>query len=531
MHPSAPRTAPPAAFPALRFLKAAACPVIAAILALSGAAQGQPVERAQNQPDNLARPARDMHAVVELAPEAVRLESVALSFYPPSHASVQTTSIGGQATIEVIDKDVGWELLVKAPRSTNANLTAADVTNAALTDLLGASGLVFDSEKGVSHNDIKDIWKNNQVGSIKEVTGFKGYNGLVQDRNKAVAFPNFPEPAEQFFISIPSKNTEPIIRGFTAIRTAPGQFITFELVTRQSQFARAKEVYTVLLSAAKVGDPRAIAQDRAAAIGAGVALFERLTPEDLEAVLANYGERWERRYRPAPTRDPGDAVELGYRRIKAWKGKRGELNPTADIKRYNIAESQDGYLVRLDARIIENKQIIDSRSLFFVSTDRSEEAWSVSLGVQGLDHTGKAAYTETGARNGRSMTVTTSGAGNGGVTSRPVIEGAGYISRVEAYLLPQILIRAGLAGDYGFYVFQSDTGSIKLRRDSFSQPSDRPDSWQLDTRLSEDGKLQIANYTAAATLISSQLPDGTIWEPINQDKLIKLWRTKGMPMD
>lgn len=509
-------------------------PVGAALFA--GVCSGQPVTPA-NDPgtDRLARTpeTRGLRPVVELAAEPVRLESVALTFYPPQNCRVQSTSVGGSATIEIVPEniaaDAAWYLVIKSPRTSNEDLTAAQVADGYLIELIAANGLVFDAGKGMKGPQIKEMWERNEITSVGN---FLGFQGLVQSRHRDVEIPGFPDKAEQYFVSLPSGTGEsPMIRGMTVVKTAPGQFVTFELFTQQSYFDRARDLYTVLLHAATIGDPAEIAESRSSAVMAGLALMDRLSPGDFEEIVRSAGERWERRFKAASTRHAADAEELGYRRIKVWKGRRGELNPKASPGRYNATEMQEGYLVRIDARLIEKKELIDSQSIFFVTADREEEDWSVSLKVQAMNRTNVRTFTETGTRRGRSLTVSVGGTGNPGITSKPVIESAGYISRVDSYLLPQILVKTRLTGDFGFYCFQSDTGHIRLRRDRVSEPPETPDTWILETRLSEDGKTQTSTYTSEGRLVVSLLPDGTVWEPIEFDRLVRMWRSKGLPMD
>ncbi|HLO42013.1 MAG TPA: hypothetical protein VK176_13385 [Phycisphaerales bacterium] len=482
---------------------------------------------------NFASPdqTKGLRPVVELASEPVRLESVALTLYPPANSRVQKTTIQSQSAIEITPDDGKWLITVQAPRSSNLKLTAADVANAALMDLLGASGLVFDAQTGISKEEIKNIWQSNKLSGLKDVTGFKGFNGLVQDRLKDVKVEGFPSPAEQFFLSIPNKKNEPLVRGLSVVKAGPDQFVVFELFTEQRHFEQARDIFNVILHGAKLGDPTQITRERSAAVTSGIAVFEKLTTADLDAIVAASGERWERRFRPGPSGSPTDAEELGYRRIKVWKGRRGEVNSKNTPGKFSTADAQEGYLIRIDARLLEGTDMIDSQSTFFVTPDRAEEQWYVTLGVQSKDRTNKRAYSEIGVRNGDQMSVTVAGTGNSGTTSKPKIEGAGYISRVESYLLPQILIKTGLPGDFGTYVFQSDAGFIKLRRDLLRQPTEAPDSWIIETRLSDDGPPQLSTYTNEGKLIASKLPDGSVWEPTDIERLSRLWRSKGLPMN
>lgn len=461
------------------------------------------------------KPAKSITAV-ELASDAVTLESVGLTFYPPVGAAVDTDSIGGVSTLKVRATDNSWLITIQSPRTANPATTAAEVADSAAKQLLASAGMVYD----------------------KRTLETKAVNGELFDVNHNFVIPGSEISGEQFFVRLPQGSGEPsLIRGYTVFKIGRDQFLTFELFTGEKEFATAKASYLVSLHGATIQDPTTLAVGRASAIEAGLKLLSQVTADDYRQMLTSKPERWERLSRPAATGADSDAEEVAYRRIRTWIGKRGEVNSKAKPTGFSSLEQQEGYLIRIDARFLKKQtegtrigvSTVDSESVFFMSPDRKEEAWSVRLAER---RDGKvSAWTETGARSGKSMTVTTAGTGNPGSTVKPLIQGDGYITRVESYLLPQMLVHMKLPADYAFYAYRSDNGSIRLRRDVLEQPVDRPGLWRIVTKLGEDKETQTSLYRENGELLSTTLPDGSVWEPIELEKLARLWRNKNLPME
>jgi hypothetical protein len=194
--------------------------------------------------------------------------------------------------------------------------------------------------------------------------------------------------------------------------------------------------------------------------------------------------------------------------------------------------SQQGVVVRIDARILEDDRIVDSQSTFFMAPDRADEVWTIAMSIKA--DKAKTTHTETGARSGDSMTVRVESPGRPVQNVRPQIAGEGYISRVEAFLMPQIIVRSGIASVFGFYSYQSQAQTIQFRRDSLERttPADSkvPEAaWKLSTRLSEDQPEQVSYFSKDATLLRTELGSGAIAEPTSGDRLLQVWKSKGLP--
>ncbi len=444
-----------------------------------------------------------------LSPDPYRVESAGLSFYVPERATLKSATAGGEPSFQIMAEDATWWIDVRTPATSNAELTVTDAGEAALQQLLSRYG----EEEGTTIRT---------VGRVLEKI-----DRLVTDASR----PDLE--AFRFYVALPQVGKDvAIVRGYTLWKVSSNRFVAFELTTTEAEFPRVKGVYETVSGAARFEDMSAVMSQRALAIKAGMSLLERVGATEMKEAIAVRHDRLERLYVPAPTAADSDAREIAYRRIRCHEGQRGELDPTRPKSRWSAADRQPGYLLQVDARYLDgSSRIVDMESLFFMSADRNEEAWTIR---QALREGGKVVTTaETGARNGLSMTVRTeiSGQPNPQVFS-PRFESEAYISQVESYLLPQLLIGARLPATYGFYVFQSRDGRCKLRTDVLEQPADRPGLWRLTTSFADEPQKtrQVSLYNDAGELIRTELPDGMVWEPIELDRLVRLWRTKDLPM-
>jgi hypothetical protein len=153
-------------------------------------------------------------------------------------------------------------------------------------------------------------------------------------------------------------------------------------------------------------------------------------------------------------------------------------------------------------------------------------------------------HTEVGARVGTDMKVTiTSDDGKNERVIRPQVATEGYISRVESYLLPMILVRGAIPTVYGTYAYQSQTERVQYRRDVLEQPKAGTSGTEaaantpakpftLRTKLSDDQPVeQVSLFDAKGAMIRSELTAGVLSEPSSLAEIKKIWKAKGLPVD
>lgn len=468
-------------------------------------------------------PAGDEPSVglVELADEPFHLDAVGLTMRLPVGTIAQSSNISGRSTIQ-LTPPMGkgdWSISIEVRRTSNKDTTIEQTADLAVASLQTAYGTV-DPDRTVVTETFAQVLDRSK--------------GLVVNGSKA----------ERFYISLPvgtgSSRDKPEnreVRGFTFFKPTASDFVIFELQCPLKSYKSARSIYETTLATASFQDASAVAMARGAAITAGSKLFNALTPADYIAAMGvepgkNEGpEVMYRLYRPAKTGADADAEEFGYRVVKFWRGKRGELDSEKTASSYSRTEQQEGLLARIRGRVLTPVGIGDTEGIYFMSPDRSEEAWSVRTAVRDAKNRVIAVASETGARSGSSLTVVIDEQGKPSRSIQPVLQehGEGYISQVETYLLPQLLMLKQVAGEYGFYTYQSQSGSVSLRRDTLRQDPKAVGAWTLETIFREGGTPQKSVYTEDGRLVRSVLEDGRIWEPMDADELLRLWKKKGLP--
>jgi len=442
---------------------------------------------------------------LEFSGEKVRIESVGFAMELPASCRAESNGVAGSPAIQITPNDSTW--------------------------LINAT-----SQKSAADGSLKDI----ADAMVKQATEREGRPAELLERSANLAIGG--AAAERFYLKSPSADTSKpsLINGYTIFQPLKGQFIVIEVLAAESLWAKAKPAYETIVATATFEDPRMIEQTRRVAVEAGVKLLSDLTPEALaEIVGMSRKERWERKSIAVASGAKGDEEEQAYRRITTWAGKRGEMELTRSNTKMSGSDLEEGYIVQIQARLLlpqskitGPRPVIDVLSAFFLSKDRKSEAWVVRMTQR---EGGKAATSvETGARTGDKMSVVIDDLTDAPRTIRPLIQGPGYISRVEAYLLPQILARAKTPLEFGFYAYQSELSRISLRTDSFETvkgAAGTPAGWRLTTKLNPDAKPQVMTLTERGENVQTTLADGSSWTPTTLDELSRLWQAKSLPMD
>ena len=457
-------------------------------------------------------------APITMAEEPLRIQSVGLTLHLPEGTSASAERMGERSVMRISpgDEAAAWVLTVDTPASSDKDLTPTKIADKVQEQVLNSVGVPnqkFDPKKGITTESVETT-------------------GRVLERVDAVTIPGSRAPGARFYVLLPRGPDEaPAVRGYTVFPAGAGRFVTFDLVTTEPNFARARTVYETIIAAATFDDVDALAAARGAAVESGISLVTSLTPADLRTIVESRGESWYRLYREAPTKADFDATEVGYQHVKAWVGQRGEMDPRKERARWEVADREQGFLVLIEGRSLMEGQTIDARAVYFMKPDRGEETWTVQMAVREQGRRNPATWLESGARSAGSMSVTVSGTAEVGKQAKPTVPDQGYVTQVEGMLLPQIMVREARPGEYGFYVYQSKFGNVRLRRDELEQVADDPGSWRLTTRMTEDEEPRVSLYKSSGELISSRQSDGVIMVRTTLERLVELWRRKNLPMD
>jgi hypothetical protein len=467
---------------------------------------------------------------VMLGQDPFVIEALGLSMYIPDGAATSTT-MAGNVSASIYDRDAQprWQIMISAKSTTNVDLTPEQLVDQAAKDLLNKNAELLLQDSSARKGNTRamtDVTAATRPGeSMAAIIERQPMEG--QPPLKFLASNGDELPFARVYVALPQiRGNFPVVRGITAVKVSPSQFVLFELFTTGDVYKDFKQTYETSVASSVFSGVAEAGVQRAEMISAGLHLMKGYDTDALIELAENTPERWERYFRAAKDGKQINDEEVGYRRIKVSYGRRGNgKGQSADIR---------GIIVEIDARFIEKERLIDNKSWFFMTPDREEENWEVTMAVRSLNEssnaknkTRPATLREIGARLGEEMTVRVEGDGPANVV-RPEIAGDGYISRVEGFLMPQLLVKKQIAGRYGFYGYQSNAGKIQFRRDVLDKNENA--TWTLTTRLAEGQPEQTSTYKADGTLINMLLQNNTQVEPITGEDLLTLWKKKGLPI-
>lgn len=434
------------------------------------------------------QPAREPGRTVELSSTPYQVESLGLRLYLPQGATATTDPYGSATVTTIIPENNPGTITVQSRTSSNETLSVQDVADGIISSMRGA--YLLTRNQGLSVN-------GNQ--------------------------------ADRFYLKAPAKrDAEAVMRGITVFKVADGHFAILELICDESEFEAVRPIYEATVASAEFVNSEAYAERMAESLEASSRLLRALSVEDYAKALKDTNNRWERLYTPAPSGDEMDAQEHGYRRIKAWEGQRGELTPSRPKSVWTTIEKQRGHIVQIDAKLIDKAYEVHTEAIYFLSDDRREEAWTLRMALK--QGTKPSVWTETGARSGSTLTVSVRQGEGAATTVEPTLEGQGYLSVLETQILGPLLIASGQTGQFAFHTYQSSSGEVRLRTDTLTREGEAGGFRMVSSY--EDGALpQTSVFDKSGRLLRVEQPDGRVWEPIEQNRLVRLWDSKGLLND
>lgn len=514
----------PAKQPAPRFSK----PPAKTPAATPGAAPAKPAPAAQ--PKTKAETITLVPGAIEMSDELFRLDAAGLAMHLPLNAKAQITAAAVDASAKVTppDGDQSWVIGIQVKRTRDKTQNPESVCRGVLQQLLASVGVVNRDGRDREGNVVEKLLstKGTVIEPVKNV--------IVRAER-----PEFERPAARFYVKIPrEEGKSALVHGYTVFQTAPGEFVLFDVKTLDSDFAKSRPVYEATLATARFSDVAMLMANRGAAVEAGSDFLARMSDPDYDAAINLLRDQWYRLAKPAAGGADNDAEEVAYRRVRANRGSRGEIDPSSRREKWGQVEREAGIVVRIDARYLQpqTSQVVDWVGIYWVSNDGKSEAWSVQQAIRDRDPAKKKAsvMTETGAREGDQMSVSLTGNGQENRRIKPDVPKIGYISQVHAFLLPSLLVQKNATGQFGFYVYQSqtDTGSITMRRDQVKAEEGLQKTYSITTQLAEDRPAQVSMYRESGELIQTIFAaDKLNWTPTTLNRLAELWKAKGLPMN
>ena len=461
------------------------------MLSPSSFAQTSPPPALSNTPKSTILPPP---TGIDLESSPIRIDAMNLNIILPKGSVTQTTSFSTNATMGIGFPDQVGVMTIKEQKTTDPNLTVAQVAD-------------------------------NIVGQLTRFANSK--TGVLIARNPNLKI-NF-RTGERFYVRIPGVNGKPdTVRGMTIFQSQPRKFVIFDFTSLYSEFDKARAYYETSVGTMDLGNPTENDVRRSAAIKSMLAFLDLRSVEHYQDAMTGKQDRWERLYKPAISGDEMDATEYGYRKIKSWGGFKGELS-TKPRSSWTADDRKLGYFVQIDAMALENDVRVDTRATFYMSEDSKEESWTIKMSLRQNDI--QRTSTITGARAGTSMAIMLDPSDGPSTKSHPLIQGDGYLSQVQTYLIGAMLAQNAQTGDYASYAYNSAQGAITLRWDIVEHPEDTPDLTRITTKTANNTPPTVSLYDGNGKLLRVRLANGRLWEPIELDRLIKLWKKKGLPLE
>lgn len=443
----------------------------------------------------------------ELSDSLFRWEPLALAMRLPAGSVAQATRMGDRAAVQIAPPppDDTWVINIQAPRTSNQDATIAEAVDKTIAQISEAFGIT------------------NQTGAVVES------KARIIERIDTLNLAG--GPAARFYVSLPQGDGSSLVKGYTIFKPGPTQYAVFELITPEASFPKTRIAYEMSVATAAFEDAQSVNLSRGGLIEAGQRFLSGLGPDDYAAVLDGK-EVWHRLYTPAPTGAPIDAKEHGYRGLRFFKGRKSELGATTSSGvRSERGDNAEGYLVSLRARLlIDEGKFIDSDAMYFMTPDREEEVWTVTMVVKSAEGRTLGTASETGVRAGTQLVIAVEESGREGREIRPPVP-RGYVSQVDTFLLPRLLLASRIETTVGSYAYQSTSESVPFRKDTLKRLTGAGGEglWTVETQFREDQPAQTTTYASDGQLLRTELSDGRVWEQTDLDALLRIWRSKGLP--
>lgn len=449
---------------------------------------------------------------IELSQNPLNLPGIGLEIRLPVGSTSTQQSLSREVFADILGEDNRWRMTLSTKTSANTNLLPENAAKQIREDLQRAFGAT-------------------RPGAIDQDETFQSLAEVLDD---VAPVPFSGGVAYRFLLRQPANDPSvpDLIRGVAVIAIGPGQMLVWDLTAPQDNYALAKAALDTTLAGIVAVDGSLTVPDREIALKTGHALISGIDSARMREVFTSHGERWYRLYRIGG--DTSEESEIGYRRVRAWAGKRSDVGGAGSI---SAAEGKvPGYVVEIEARSLDesttgpDQMVYDSKGTYFVSEDYTKEAWNLIVDIKRGKQTTR--YTEVGARDGfEELLITTATPTGSNESSRQKIKEEGYLPMPLALILPSILAETKATGDVGFYTYRSDSSAVTFRHDSIRHDTQNPSRYIHSTSVSADSPRITKQVDADGTVLREELPGDRVWEQTTINDLEKIWRAKGLPMN
>lgn len=416
---------------------------------------------------------------------------------PPKPAEPPPTSAKGRGLSDERWSDKAYGLSLKPPLGVRMLSQTADDYLLRIADeggLFNMSVSVKQSRSPLTLEKVAQLAQE-QVGKAQ------GVAQLLSKKEMQLA----GRPGIVMYFKMPYGKSGYSMFGQSVVQLSPLSYAVIEAVCDIAKQEEIQPLYEQMLASLEITDPRELDKQREAAIQAGLQFRIALSLKQIHSALVS-----EQYYRMVEA-----GKDIGYMRVRQQTGKRDGKNAVALELQYRFAMS-GGW--------------IDLLANYFLFDDDSSEQWSITTTRRydapvapgkGAAAVTKENFVETGIRAGNELTITIDSPA-GHKQQKFEVPKSGYLSQVEAWLLPQLL-PIDRPATYGFYCYHSNLGKITYRTE---QVTPTLDGYSMNTTLSPNEPAIRASFGSDRKLQEKALNAQRSLVPATPDEILKIWRTK-----
>lgn len=448
---------------------------------------------------------------VELAQKVTAIPGLGLTLSAPEGAYITSRTVAGGKTYALVypaDANKDWRIAIKPHESADKELTNDEALDAAIKQIK-LSKPVHASREG-------------QIQPQKVLDGdFKYSRITVQSRQRDLEINGVP--AQRAYLTAPSLPNYPDA-AVTIFNPSPGKFVMLHLSCPDGTLEAHKPMFEVVSASVSFADESELNARRAASVLATEEIFNSINADDIETHLSDT-PRFYRIYKPTPDGSSFSEEDVAWQRTSLRIGQAGEVSPSKPKTRWSAADREYGFLLQIDARALWKDQVVDSQGIFFLSRDRTQERWSIknTLRTNGREHTS----TQTLIRDDEKLNYVVERPGEPRNTGKFRLPPRGYLSKIESAIFPRIIAQRDIPGNYAYYIFDPGLETIVLRHETYEH--DDNGGWSSALWPYENAPAQQITYSDEGKTIRRVKADGKIMEPIDPQRLKRIWDRKNLP--
>lgn len=428
---------------------------------------------------------------------------------PPHKPAPAAHAPGGKLLSQQRWQDHSYGVSIRLPVDAQTMRQTADDCLIRIADNRGTYGMTLSVKRSRDRLNLLAV----AAAAKQQMIGVQGTTKLLSERDVKVG----THAGRALYFQSPQARGPDILIAEAMVQLDPQTFVVLDVRCDIEQKAAVGPIFDAILDSMRLTDPKELNRQREAALAAGTHWRNTLH----QAAPGEKTSRLHQALIPLQLyRLVGKDKDLGYMRVE-------QSAVTRDLK--------PGIRIHVESRLAAGGSIYDTLGEYFLADDDLSELWSITTtqrpgGPAGAGGVGGAVpgaqppstlnrtFVETGIRTNGTLTLTLD-TPEGSTHHKYQVPGPGYLSQVEALMLPQLL-PIDHPGTYGFYCYHSRRQAITYRTE---QVIPALTGVTIETCLSPNEAPLRTTLDANRRLIEKQLSPEIRLLPTTAAELRKIW--------